>query len=83
VEAGGIGGGPSAVCQSDYCIRVDGYVRGGPGGGGSPPGLPIIILDILTPGVDGPRIKFPSSLPRNLGDGVRFVSRDVSVGKSS
>jgi hypothetical protein len=36
-----------------------GDIRGGPGGGGGPPGLPINILDILTPGVDGPLRKCP------------------------
>jgi hypothetical protein len=36
-------------------------VRGGPGGGGGPPGLPINILDILTAGVEGPLLKCPSS----------------------
>jgi hypothetical protein len=79
VEAGGRGGGPSAACQlEEIDVRMD--ARGGPGGGGGPPGLPIIILDILTPGVEGPLVKFPSSLPRSLGEGVRLVSRNVSVG---
>jgi hypothetical protein len=45
-------------------------IRGGPGGGGGPPGLPIIILDILTPGVEGPLVNDPSSLDFILGEGV-------------
>ena len=45
-------------------------LRGGPGGGGRPPVLPIITLDNPTPGVDGPRGNPSSPEVCMTGDGV-------------
>jgi hypothetical protein len=49
-------------------MRKENGLRGGPGGGGGAPGLPIIILDILTPGVEGPLVN-PSPAFK-VGEGV-------------
>lgn len=78
VGAGGRGGGPRATerwCQlnTHHFEQSNGEgrsLRGGPGGGGKLPILPIIILDNLTPGVGGPRTNPSSPEVCITGDGV-------------